>query len=268
MKRLKKIPSKVYIALIMVFLYLPIAVLIVYSFNDGKTSVWKGFTFKWYYELFNNDAIMSALYNTLVIAVLAALISTVLGTMAAIGINNFKGIKRSLIINVSNIPIINPEIVTGVSFMLMFSFVGTMIGFEMGFGTVLLAHISFCVPYVILNVMPKLRQMDPAIYEAALDLGCNPFKAFFKVVIPQILPGVLSGMLMSFTYSLDDFVITYFTRGSQFQTLPIEIYTMLKRRISPTINALSALLFVVTLAVLILINLRDRRAEKSAGLTR
>lgn len=264
MKRFKKIPSKLYIALVMAFLYLPIAVLIVYSFNDGKTSVWKGFTLKWYYELFNNEAIMNALYNTLVIAVLAAVISTILGTAAAIGINNFKGIKRSLITNLSNIPIINPEIVTGVSFMLMFSFAGTMLGFEMGFGTVLLAHISFCVPYVILNVIPKLRQMDPAIYEAALDLGCSPLRALFKVVLPQIMPGVLSGLLMSFTYSLDDFVITYFTRGSQFQTLPIEIYTMLRRRISPTINALSTLLFVVTLAVLIFVNIRDRRAEKAA----
>lgn len=264
MKRFKKIPSKLYITLVMVFLYLPIAVLIVYSFNDGKTSVWKGFTLKWYYELFNNEAIMNALYNTLVIAVLAAVISTILGTAAAIGINNFKGIKRSLITNLSNIPIINPEIVTGVSFMLMFSFAGTMLGFEMGFGTVLLAHISFCVPYVILNVIPKLRQMDPAIYEAALDLGCSPLRALFKVVLPQIMPGVLSGLLMSFTYSLDDFVITYFTRGSQFQTLPIEIYTMLRRRISPTINALSTLLFVVTLAVLIFVNIRDRRAEKAA----
>lgn len=263
-KKLKKFPSKIYMALIMLFLYLPIAVLIIYSFNNGKTSVWKGFTFKWYAELFNNEAIMNSLYNTLIIAVLAALISTVLGTAAAIGINNFKGIRRSLITNLSNVPIINPEIVTGVSFMLMFSFAGTMLGFEMGFGTVLLAHISFCAPYVILNVMPKLRQMDPAIYEAALDLGCNPFSAFFKVVIPQILPGVLSGMLMSFTYSLDDFVITYFTRGSQFQTLPIEIYTMLRRRISPTINALSTLLFVVTLALLIIVNIRDRKAESAS----
>lgn len=264
MKRLKKIPTKIYMALVMIFLYLPIAVLVVYSFNDGKTSVWKGFTFKWYYELFNNEAIMNSLYNTLIIAVLAAVIATLLGTMAAIGMNNFKGIKRSLIINLSNMPIINPEIVTGVAFMLMFSFAGVMFGFEMGFGTVLLAHISFCVPYVILNVLPKLRQMDPAIYEAALDLGCHPLSAFFKVVIPQIIPGVLSGLLMSFTYSLDDFVITYFTRGSQFQTLPIEIYTMLRRRISPTINALSTLLFVVTLVVLVLVNIRDRKAENAA----
>lgn len=262
MKKKRKIGSKVYVALVMVFLYLPIAVLILYSFNDGKTSVWKGFTLKWYYELFNNSAIMTSLYNTLIIAVLAALVSTALGTLAAIGIYNMKKPVRSLVTNVSNIPIINPEIVTGVSFMLLFAFLGTLFNFEMGFATVLIAHISFCTPYVILNVMPKLRQMDYSIYEAALDLGCNPRQAFFKTVMPEIMPGVISGMLMSFTYSLDDFVITYFTRGPKFQTLPIEIYTMLRRRISPTINALSTLLFIITIAILIIVNVWERRAEK------
>ena len=262
MKKKRKIGSKIYVALVMVFLYLPIAVLILYSFNDGKTSVWKGFTLKWYYELFNNSAIMTSLYNTLIIAVLAALVSTVLGTLAAIGIYNMKKPVRSLVTNVSNIPIINPEIVTGVSFMLLFAFLGTLFNFEMGFATVLIAHISFCTPYVILNVMPQLRQMDYSIYEAALDLGCNPRQAFFKTVMPEIMPGVISGMLMSFTYSLDDFVITYFTRGPKFQTLPIEIYTMLRRRISPTINALSTLLFIITIAILIIVNVWERRAEK------
>ena len=262
---MKRISSKIYVGLVMVFLYLPIAVLILYSFNDGKTSVWKGFTLKWYTELFQNSAIMTSLYNTLIIAVLAAVIATVLGTSAAIGFYNYRGVKKTLVTNVSNIPIINPEIVTGVSFMLLFAFLGGLMGFEMGFATVLLAHISFCTPYVILNVMPKLRQMDRNVYEAALDLGCNQRQAFFKAVMPEILPGVLSGFLMSFTYSLDDFVITYFTRGPQFQTLPIEIYTMLRRRISPTINALSTLLFVITLAILIFVNIRDRRAEKAAA---
>lgn len=262
MKKKRKLGSKIYVALVMVFLYLPIAVLILYSFNDGKTSVWKGFTLKWYYELFNNSAIMTSLYNTLIIAVLAALVSTVLGTLAAIGIYNMKKPVRSLVTNVSNIPIINPEIVTGVSFMLLFAFLGTLFNFEMGFATVLIAHISFCTPYVILNVMPKLRQMDYSIYEAALDLGCNPRQAFFKTVMPEIMPGVISGMLMSFTYSLDDFVITYFTRGPKFQTLPIEIYTMLRRRISPTINALSTLLFIITIAILIIVNVWECRAEK------
>lgn len=262
MRSKRKIGSKIYVALVMVFLYIPIAVLILYSFNDGKTSVWKGFTLKWYYELFNNSVIMNSLYNTLIIAVLAAIISTVLGTLAAIGIYNMKKPVRSVVTNVSNIPIINPEIVTGVSFMLLFTFIGNIFNFEMGFATVLIAHISFCTPYVILNVMPKLRQMDNSIYEAALDLGCNQRQAFFKTVMPEIMPGVISGMLMSFTYSLDDFVITYFTRGPKFQTLPIEIYTMLKRRISPTINALSTLLFVITIVILIVVNIREHKAEK------
>ena len=259
---MKKISSKIYTGLIMLFLYLPIFVLIAYSFNNGKTTVWKGFTFKWYSELFSSRVIMTSLYNTLTVAVLASLISTVLGTLAAIGINNYRGVKKRIITNVSNIQIINPEIVTGVSFMLLFAFVGTAIGFEMGFGTVLIAHISFCTPYVILNVSPKLRQMDRNTYEAALDLGCTQRQAFFKVVLPEIMPGVFSGMLMSFTYSLDDFIITYFTRGSKFQTLPIEIYTMLRKRISPTINALSALMFVITLTLLIIVNLRDKKETK------
>lgn len=265
MKGKRKIGSKIYIGLIMLFLYLPIAVLILYSFNDGKTSVWKGFTLKWYFELFNNSAIMTALSNTIIIAVLASIISTILGTLAAIGIYNIKKPVRTVITNVSNFPIINPEIVTGVSFMLLFAFLGNMFDFEMGFATVLIAHISFCTPYVILNVMPKLRQMDSSLYEAALDLGCNQWQAFFKAVLPEIMPGIVSGMLMAFTYSLDDFVITYFTRGPKFQTLPIEIYTMLKRRISPTINALSTLLFVVTIAILIVVNIRERKMEKARG---
>lgn len=260
---MKKLGTKFYIFLVMLFLYLPIAVLIVYSFNDGKTSVWKGFTLKWYAELFNNSAIMNSLYNTIIIAVLTAVISTILGTLAAIGIYNLKKPVRSVVTNISNIPIINPEIVTGVSFMLLFAFLGGVFNFEMGFVTVLIAHISFCTPYVVLNVMPKLRQMDNSIYEAALDLGCNQRQAFVKAVMPEIMPGIVSGFLMSFTYSLDDFVITYFTRGPKFQTLPIEIYTMLRRRISPTINALSTLLFVITIAILIIVNVRDYRAERA-----
>lgn len=259
---MKKISSKLYIGFIMLFLYLPIFVLIAYSFNNGKTTVWKGFTLKWYSELFKSKAIMSSLYNTLIIAVLASVIATVLGTLAALGIYNLKGFKKKLITNVSNIPIINPEIVTGVSLMLLFAFAGTYLGFEMGFGTVLLAHIGFCTPYVILNVAPKLSQMNKNIYEAALDLGCTQRQAVFKVILPEIMPGVLSGFLMSFTYSLDDFIITYFTRGSKFQTLPIEIYTMLRRKISPTINALSALLFVVTIMMLLVVNIHNMRSEK------
>lgn len=262
---MKKIGQKIYLVIIMAFLYLPIFYLIAYSFNDGKTSVWKGFTMKWYTALFNDAQIMGSLKNTLIIAVLASLIATVLGTAAAIGIYNFKGGVRTAIQNVSNIPIINPEIVTGVSLMLLFTFAGVMMGFEMGFWTVLLAHIGFCTPYVILSVTPRLRQMDSSLYEAALDLGCSPAQAFFKVVLHELMPGILSGLLISFTYSLDDFVITYFTRGSRFQTLPIQIYTMTHQRINPKANALSALMFVIVIAILIVYNFASIRKSKEAA---
>lgn len=263
---MKKLSQKIYFGLIMGFLYLPLIYLIAYSFNDGKTSVWKGFTLKWYVALFQDSQIMQSLYNSLLVAFLASLFATILGTLAAIGIYNFKGGYRTVVQTVSNIPIINPEIVTGVSLMLLFTMAGTLFGFEMGFVTVLLAHIGFCTPYVILNVTPRLKRMDSSIYEAALDLGCSPIKAFFKVVLPEIMPGIFSGMLISFTYSLDDFVITYFTRGSKFQTLPIQIYTMTHQRINPKANALSALLFVAILLILILINIRNNKeAEKSCA---
>ena len=256
---MKKLSHKIYFGFIMAFLYMPLIYLIAYSFNDGKTSVWKGFTLRWYVALFQDAQIMQSLYNSLLVAVLASLFATVLGTLAAIGIFNFKGGFRNVVQNVSNIPIINPEIVTGVSLMLLFTMAGTLLSFEMGFVTVLLAHIGFCTPYVILNVSPRLRRMDISIYEAALDLGCSPLKAFFKVVLPEIMPGIFSGMLISFTYSLDDFVITYFTRGSKFQTLPIQIYTMTHQRINPKANGLSALLFVTILVILILINIKGNK---------
>lgn len=261
---MKKLSSKIYFGFIMAFLYLPLLYLIAYSFNDGKTSVWKGFTLKWYVALFQDSQIMQSLYNSLLVALLASLFATVLGTMAAIGIYNFKGGYRTVVQTVSNIPIINPEIVTGVSLMLLFTMAGTLFSFEMGFVTVLLAHIGFCTPYVILNVTPRLKRMDSSIYEAALDLGCSPIKAFFKVVLPEIMPGIFSGMLISFTYSLDDFVITYFTRGSKFQTLPIQIYTMTHQRINPKANALSALLFVAILLMLVLINIRNNKSAEKA----
>ena len=262
---MKKTSQKIYFGIIMAFLYLPIFYLIAYSFNNGKTSVWKGFTWHWYADLFNDPQIMNSLYNTLIIALLAAVISTVLGTAAAIGIYNFKGGVRSAIQNISNFPIINPEIVTGVSLMLLFTFAGTMLGFEMGFWTVLLAHIGFCTPYVILNVTPRIKQMDPSLYEAAQDLGCSPMQAFFKVVLHELMPGIFSGFLISFTYSLDDFVITYFTRGSRFQTLPIQIYTMTHQRISPKVNALSALLFVAVMTFLIISNVIRSKKDKEAA---
>lgn len=258
----KHIASKIYTTLVMLFLYLPIFVLIIFSFNEGKTTVWKGFSLKWYEQLFRDDNIINALGNSLIIAVLASVFATILGTAAAIGINNFKGKKRLMIQSVSNIPIISPDIVMGVSLMLLFTFLGVLFNFEMGFVTVLIAHICFCVPFVVLNVMPRIRKMDQSIYDAALDLGCNQWQAFYKVVIHELMPGIFSGLLMSFTYSLDDFIITYFTRGAKFQNLSIEIYSMTHRRISPKINALSALLFLAILIIMVLINIRERHEEK------
>lgn len=258
--------GKLYLVLVMLFLYAPIFVLIVFSFNQSKSSsVFTGFTLDWYKRLFNNQLIISSLVNTIIIAVAASIISTTLGTLAAIGINSMRKVPRAVVMNVTNMPIINPEIVTGVSLMLLFSFFAARMTLEFGFVTLLIAHITFDVPYVILNVMPKFNQMDPHLYEAAQDLGCSPFKAFRKVVLPEIMPGVISGFLMSFTYSLDDFVISYFTSGSTSQTLPITIYSMTRRKVSPEINALSTLIFITVVIVLIVKNFVENKAAKKAG---
>lgn len=255
--------SKIYLALLFIFLYAPIFVLIVYSFNESKSkTVFSGFTFDWYVRLFNNELIMTSLRNTLIIAIVASVVSTILGTAAAIGFSKMRKIPRALAMNVNNIPIINPEIVTGVSLMLLFVFFAARMRFEFGMGTLIIAHITFDVPYVVLNVLPKLRQMNPHIYEAAQDLGCNPVKAFFKVVLPEIMPGILSGFLMSFAYSLDDFVISYFTSGSNSQTLPITIYSMTRRKVSPEINALSTIIFIVVVTVLVVKNIIEKRDIK------
>ncbi len=255
--------SKLYVGLVLLFLYLPIFVLIVFSFNETKSrSVFSGFTFDWYIKLFQNDLIMTSLRNTLMVAVAAAVLATILGTVAAIGIYAMKKPVRNAILQVTNLPIINPEIVTGVSLMLLFVFFAARMNFEFGFVTLLIAHITFNVPYVILNVMPKFRQMNPHIYEAAQDLGCSPVKAFFKVVLPEIMPGVLSGFLMSFTFSLDDFIISYFTSSATSQTLPITIYSMTRRKVSPEINALSTIIFVIVVIVLISKNMIEAKASK------
>ena len=253
--------SKVYLGLVLMFLYVPIFVLIVFSFNTTKSrSVMSGFTFDWYMKLFKNEIIISSLVNTILVAVLASIAATILGTAAAVGINSMRKLPKSIILNITNFPIINPEIVTGVSLMLLFVFFAARMNVEFGFVTLLIAHITFDVPYVILNVMPKFKQMDPFLYEAAQDLGCNPFKAFFKVVLPEIMPGVVSGFLMSFTFSLDDFIISYFTCGSSMQTLPVTIYSMTRRKVSPEINALSTIIFRVVVVVLIIKNLVERRS--------
>ena len=258
--------GKIYLVLVMLFLYVPIFVLIVFSFNESKSrSVFSGFTLDWYRKLFQNDIIISSLVNTLIIAVIASIVSTVLGTLAAIGINSMKKVPKAIVMNITNMPIINPEIVTGVSLMLLFVFFAARMNLEFGFVTLLIAHITFDVPYVILNVMPKFRQMDPHLYEAAQDLGCSPFKAFIKVGLPEIMPGVVSGFLMAFTYSLDDFVISYFTSGSSSQTLPVTIYSMTRRKVSPEINALSTIIFVVVVVILIVKNFIEIRQLKKKG---
>ena len=220
---MKKLLSRIYVALIFIFLYAPIVVLIVFSFNDSATksrTVWSGFTFKWYVQMFEDRMLLDALKNTLIIALVAAIFATVLGTAAAIGISNMKKWRKRLVMNVTNFPMVNPEIVTGVSLMLLFVFVANAFDWELGMLSIILAHITFCLPYVILSVLPKLRQMDANLYEAAQDLGCPPAKAFVKVVLPEIMPGIITGMIMAFTLSIDDFIISYFTSGTT-QTLPI-----------------------------------------------
>ncbi|MBO5364960.1 MAG: ABC transporter permease, partial [Clostridia bacterium] len=248
------------------FLYLPILVLILFSFNATKShAVFTGFTFDWYRRLFQNEMIMTALGNTLMVAVVASVVSTVLGTAAAIGIHKMRKVPKTIVMEVTNIPMINPEIVTGVSLMLLFVFFAARMHLEFGFTTLIIAHITFDVPYVVMNVMPKLRQMDSHLYEAAQDLGCGPIRSFFKVVLPEILPGVISGFLMAFTFSLDDFVVSYFTSGATAQTLPVTIYAMTRRRVSPEINALSTIIFVVILVVLLVKNLVERKGMKKEG---
>lgn len=268
MKTKKNILLKVYAALIFIFLYAPIAVLIVFSFNESSsTAQLSGFSLKWYQELFRDSATLSALQNTLVLAVLSSLISGVLGTVSAVGIDSMRNKRlRNMTKSVTNIPLMNPDIVTGISMMLLFVFAGRLLGQSgvLGFPTMLIAHITFCLPYVILSVLPKLRQIDPHLSEAAEDLGCTPLQAFFKVVLPAIMPGVVTGVMMAFTLSLDDFVVSYFVSGPASQTLPIRIFSMTKKRVTPDMYALSTLLFLAILILLILINFAQSRGDKKA----
>ena len=263
--------SKIYTALMMVFLFAPIAILLVFSFNEAKSlSVFSGFSLKWYRELFRDTETLKAVRNTLILAVCAALISTVMGTAAAVGMNKMRNkYLRTALDSLTNIPMINPDIITGISLMLMFVFVGRLFGAatSLNFGTMLISHITFCLPYVILQVLPKLQQMDKALPEAAMDLGCTPLRAFFKAELPEIMPGVITGLIMAFTLSLDDFVISYFTSGNGFQTLPIRIYNMTKKTVTPKMYALATIIFFVILTLLLISNLYDeemiqKRREK------
>ena len=248
---IKTAAKKFYVFLIFLFLYAPIATLIVLSCNASRTRAkWGGFTTRWYVSLFRNDAIMNALLNTLTIALIASLTATVIGTIACIAIINMKKKSRAIWMGITNIPMLNADIVTGISLMLLF----LSLGLKFGYGTILLSHITFCIPYVILSVMPRMKQFNTSTYEAALDLGAGPVYSFFKVVLPDILPGVLSGFLMAFTMSLDDFIITHFTKGAGVDTLSTKIYTEVKKGIKPEMYALSTLIFITVLILLLLIN--------------
>lgn len=256
---MKKAIQKIYLAIMLIFMYAPIVVLMLYSFNASKSRAsWGGFSLKWYTELFSDRTIMGDLYTTLLLAVLSSLIATIIGTMAAIGINAMKRRSRSIVMNITNIPVLNSEIVTGVSLMLLFTFLYNNFNIlKPGFITLLVAHITFNIPYVILSVIPKLKQLDNNLYEAALDLGSSPTYALFNVILPQIKSGIVSGAILAFTLSLDDFVISFFTAGSGVRTLSINIYSMARRGVNPKINALSTLLFVAVMILLILVNKRD-----------
>lgn len=257
-----KIASKVYMAIVFTILYIPILVLMLFSFNStANTGELTGLSLYWYKELFHSPDTFNALKNTLVLAVCASTISTVVGTAAAVGITKFKSyFTRNLLISATNIPMMNPDIVTGISMMLLFVFIGNIIASEekLGFGTLLIAHITFCLPYVILSVRPKIQQMNKALPEAAMDLGCTPLQSFFKVELPNIMSGVVSGFILAFTLSLDDFVISYFTTGNDYQTLPLLIYSMTKKEVKPDIYALSTLMILAVTILLLLSNVSSK----------
>jgi len=257
--------SKIYTLLVMAFLFAPIAILLLFSFNESKSlSVFAGFSLKWYQELFRDGDTLESVKNTLILACSASAIATVMGTAASVGINKLRNkYVRASFDTVTNIPMTNPDIITGISLMLMFVFIGTRLGksASLSFWTLLLSHVTFCLPYVILQVLPKLRQMDPSLPEAAMDLGCTPLQAFFKAVLPEIMPGIVTGMIMAFTMSLDDFVISYFTQGSGFQTLPIRIYSMTKKTVTPKMYALATIIFFVILTLLLISNLSDEDSK-------
>ena len=255
---LKRFVQDFYLVLILVFLYAPIATMAVLSFNSSKSRTqWGGFTTRWYTELFSSSTIMTALYNTLLIAFLSSIIAVIIGTAAAIAINNMKRVPRTIVMGITNIPMLNADIVTGISLMLAF----IAFGISLGFKTILIAHITFNIPYVILSVMPKLKQTDKSTYEAAMDLGATPVYAFFKVVFPDILPGVLSGFLLAFTMSLDDFIITHFTRGAGINTLSTLIYSEVRRGIKPSMYSLSTIIFLTVLILLLITNFAPKRKK-------
>ncbi len=257
-RRLGRFGQSLFLGLVFLFLYAPIFVLILYSFNASPSrGKWGGFSLKWYQSLIHNDAIITALTNTIVIALLASLIATLIGTFAAIAIHQMKKLPKAAVMEATYLPVLNPDIVTGVALMMLFIF--SKIPF--GYVSMLLAHVTFCVPYVILSVLPKLQQLNNNLYEAALDLGATPGHAFRRVIIPQIMPGIITGAIFAFTLSIDDFVISFFTTGNGVSNLSIAIYAMARKGVSPEVNAVSTIMFVVVLALLALVNWRQNREQ-------
>ncbi len=257
---MRKVLTGTYSALIFLFLYAPIAVLITFSFNASKSrGTWGGFSLKWYASLFENADILNALRTTLIVALLSAVIATVVGTMAALGMHYLGRRLSALLLNITYFPVLNPDIVTGISLLILYIF----LGMRLGFASLLLAHITFNIPYVILSIMPRLKAMNKHTYEAALDLGAGPLRAFFRVILPEIMPGIINGFLLAITLSIDDFVISFFTAGPGVSTLSITVYTMTRKGIKPEINALSSLMFVVVLTLLLVVNIRAGRASSN-----
>ncbi len=253
--------KKIYLALILIFLYAPIAILIIYSLNESKSRAhFTGFTFKWYIELFKDTEILKALYITVIIAVLSSLFATIIGTLASLGINNLSVRKKNIVLTLNNLPVVTPDIVTGISLMVLYLSIFKIFkgaNLELGFFTLLLSHIIFNIPYVILSILPKLKQLDVNLFEAALDLGASPQYALFKIIIPQIKSGIISGSILAFTLSIDDFIISMFTTGSGINNLSTIIYSMTRRGINPKINALSTIMFFVIMILLFFINKID-----------
>jgi spermidine/putrescine transport system permease protein len=251
-----------YLILVLLFIYLPIGYVMLFSFNDSKSMInFSGFSLRWYEEMINNQDMLESLKYTVIIAVIATVVSTVIGTVAAIGLSKARKIIRTVILEINNLPVLNPDIVTAIGLMLLF----LSLKIRRSIVTMTLAHITFCIPYVILSVLPKLRQMDRSLPEAAMDLGCTPLRAFFKATLPEIMPGIVTGLLMAFTLSLDDFVISYFTAGNGFQTLPIRIYNMTKKTVTPKMYALATIIFFVILTLLLISNTIDTDSDKKGS---
>jgi len=262
--------KKIYLGAILFFMYAPILVLSIFSFNASRSrNTWDGFTLDWYFRLFQNPDVMRALRNTVLVAIFSTIAAVIIGTLAAISVDKLGKRKRRVIMSVSKIPVMMPDIVTGLTLMALFLFVFRAIGFgNLGFGTLLLAHIIFNVPYVMLSVLPRLRQLDANMYEAALDLGAGPSRAFMQVVLPELWPGIITGAMLAFTLSVDDFMVSFFTTSPATQNLSILIFSMTRRGVDPQINALSTLIFIVIMIMLFLINRRDqqlirRKAEEN-----